>query len=225
MSEQLFDVVFFGILQAGKDKETVLQNMAAVFKTDANKLAPYFSGGRKVIKGKINAETAKKYQAALENVGLVIKVEACEIEQDKTQSDVSDNKTSSPSTQTENSRSDDGITIAPVGADVIEHPAEVAAQKIADISNVSMAEVGADVIENPVSVSAQQIEDISGITMADVGSDVLENPTTVVAQDIDELTDVSLAEAGADLIEKPKPVTAANIPDTSGLSLNEEKKQ
>ena len=36
MSEELFDVVFFGILQAGKDKETVIQNMAAVFKTDAS---------------------------------------------------------------------------------------------------------------------------------------------------------------------------------------------
>ena len=223
MSEQLFDVVFFGILQAGKDKETVLQNMAAMFKTDANKLAPYFAGGRKVIKGNINAETAGKYQAALENVGLVIKVEACEIEQDKSQSDVSDDKTSSPST--ENSRADDGITIAPVGADVIEHPTEVAAQKIADISNISMTEVGADIIENPVSIPAQQIEDISGITMADVGSDVLENPTAVVVQDIDQLTDVSLAEAGADLIENPKPKVAANIPDTSELSLNEEKEQ
>ena len=75
MSEELFDVVFFGILQTGKDKETVMQNMAALFKTDASKLAPFFAGGRKVIKGKINAAAAEKYKAALENVGLVIKVE------------------------------------------------------------------------------------------------------------------------------------------------------
>ena len=46
MSEELFDVVFFGILQPGKDKETVMQNMAALFKTDAAKLTPYFAGGR-----------------------------------------------------------------------------------------------------------------------------------------------------------------------------------
>ena len=220
MSEQLFDVVFFGILQSGKNKETVLENMAAMFKTDANKLAPYFAGGRKVIKANVNGETAEKYQAALENIGLVIKVEACEIEQDKTQSDVADNKTSSSST--ENPRADQSITMAPVGADVIEHPAEVASQNIADIGSVSMAEVGADVIENPVSIPAQKIEDISDMTMADVGSDVLENPTAVIAQDIDELTGVSLAAAGADIIENPKPVTTADIPDTSGLSLNEE---
>ena len=77
MSEELFDVVFFGILQAGKDKDTVMQNMAKIFKTDAARLAPYFAGGRKVIKGKVNAEMAAKYQAALENAGLVIKLEAC----------------------------------------------------------------------------------------------------------------------------------------------------
>ena len=84
MSEPLFDIVFFGILQPGKNKETVMQNMARLFKTDATKLAPYFAGGRKVIKGKINAAAAEKYQAALENVGLVIKLEAHDhTEQDK----------------------------------------------------------------------------------------------------------------------------------------------
>jgi len=87
MSEQLFDVVFFGILQTGRDKETVMQNMAAMFKTEASKLTPYFTGGRKIIKGNITAETAEKYLAALENVGLVIKIEPCETEPDATEND------------------------------------------------------------------------------------------------------------------------------------------
>jgi len=77
MSDELFDVVFFGIIQTGKDKESVIQNMAKLFKTDAKKLAPYFAGGRKVIKGRVNAGAAEKYKTALENVGLVIKIEAC----------------------------------------------------------------------------------------------------------------------------------------------------
>ena len=84
MSEELFDVVFFGILQAGKDREIVKKNMAALFKTDTSKLTPYFSGGRKVIKGNINAEIAEKYRTSLENVGLVIKIEPSEKEQSKT---------------------------------------------------------------------------------------------------------------------------------------------
>ena len=217
MSEQLFDVVFFGILQTGKDKETVMQNMAAMFKTEAGKLAPYFAGGRKIIKSKINAKSAEKYQAALENVGLVIKIEACETESDAT----TESNTNPPPYQTQDS-SADNITVAPVGADVIEHPIEVPAQKIADISQVTMAEAGADVIENPMTIPAQPIEDIGGITMAEVGSDVLENPIEVIAQEIDELTDVGLAETGADLIENPKPKEKADIPDISGLSLNGE---
>jgi hypothetical protein len=225
MSEKLFDVVFFGILQAGKDKETVLQNMATVFKTDAVKLAPYFAGGRKVIKGKVNAVTAEKYLSALENIGLVIKVEPYETEQDATQPDdpASNKETDQQSTQAGNTGTDAGdITVAPVGSNAIEHPVEVPAQKIADISNVSMAEAGADVIENPVTIPAQKIEDISSITLAEVGSDVLENPTAVIVQNIDELTDVSLAEAGADLIENPRPKVKADIPDTSELSLDNE---
>ncbi len=79
MSNELFDVVFFGILQPGKDKETAMQNMAKLFKTEPAKLAPYFAGGRKVIKGKISASAAEKYRGALENVGLVIKIEECEL--------------------------------------------------------------------------------------------------------------------------------------------------
>ncbi|MCK4675359.1 MAG: hypothetical protein KAT61_05550 [Gammaproteobacteria bacterium] len=226
MSEELFDVVFFGILQSGKDKEIVMQNMATLFKTDASKLAAYFSGGRKVIKGKINAETAGKYRAALENVGLVIKVEPCDIAQNTEQSETQQGpeKTAKGSTQSDNTKANTGnITIAPVGANVTENPVAVPAQKIADISDVTMAAAGANIIENPVTIATQKIEDISGITMAEAGSNVLEHPVEVIAQKIDELSNISLAEAGADIIENPKTKEKADIPDTSELSLDDNK--
>lgn len=213
MSEQLFDVVFFGIIQPGKDKELVMQNMASLFKTDAGKLAPYFTGGRKVIKGKINADTAEKYRTALENVGLVIKVEPCEKE--PTDAETGQTAVSVKASAT----GSDNFTIAPPGVDIIENPVEVPAQKIADISNLTMAEVGADVIENPVEVTAQKISDISGITMAEAGSNVLEHPRAVSAQKIEDISQISLAEAGADIIARPKPVDIADIPDFSALSL------
>ncbi len=225
MNEQLFDVVFFGILQTGRDRETVMQNMAAMFKTDINKLAPYFAGGRKVVKGNVNADTAEKYRAALENVGLVIKIESCDLAQDTAQPDKQQNTEDKPQDAT---RSDDdktstgSITVAPVGADVIENPVVVPAQNIGDISDITMAEMGADIIENPVTIPARKIADISGITMAEMGSDVLELPVEVIAQKIDELSGISLAEVGADIIENPEPENKADIPDTSGLSLNKE---
>lgn len=234
MSEQLFDVVFFGIIQTGRDKEVVMQNMATLFKTDVSKLAPYFAGGRKVIKGKVDAETAEKYRAALDNVGLVIKLEACESEDDSGEDDAPAENKSKPSQdqqRTDTTAKDipgdetppSGITMAPVGADVLENPTEVVAQKIDDISAISMAETGADIIENPVPVEPQQIGDISSLTMAEVGSDVLENPTRVSPQQIDDISGISMAEVGADIIADPEPEKTVEAPDTSGLSLDEEK--
>lgn len=214
MSDEQFDVVFFGILQPGKDKETVMQNMAKLFKTDAKKLAPYFAGGRKVIKGKINARAAEKYVTALENVGLVVKLEACDTTEKSS-------KTASSSTPEAPAVDTSGISVAPVGADVIENPVEAPAQKIDDISDISMAEAGADVIENPVEVPAQAIDDISDISMAEVGVDVIENPVAKPVQEIEELSGITLAEAGADIIENPQPVKKADVPDISELSLED----
>lgn len=220
MSEELFDVVFFGILQAGKDKETVMQNMAALFKTDASKLAPYFAGGRKVIKGRLNADTAEKYRAALENVGLSIKIEACEAAAES--KDSNDTATTKTETSDEAKIDTAGLSVAAVGSNVIENPVEVPAQEIDDISGITVAEPGADVIENPVEVPAQEIGDISDISIAEVGSNVLEHPPEVVPQTIDDISDISLAEPGADIIENPQPIKKAKIPDTSELSLNDE---
>jgi len=216
----MFDVVFFGILQTGKDKETAMQNMAKLFKTEPQKLASYFAGGRKVIKGKINAATAEKYKSALENVGLVIKLEPSEA--DDTATGQSANKASGSSTQAAKTSAAidiSGLTLAELGSDVLQHPVEVTPQKIEDISDISVADVGVDVLEHPAEVTPQKIEDISDLSMAEPGTDVLDHPREVIAQKIDEITDVSLAEPGVDIIENPKPKAKAPIPDTSELSI------
>jgi hypothetical protein len=221
MSDDLFDVVFFGILQTGRDKETVMQNMAALFKTDASKLAPYFTGGRKVIKGKLNAAAAEKYKTALENVGLSIKIEPC----------TTGAEAPRPATKPQTASAEkpaaiidtSGITVAPVGATVLENPVPVTPQKIDDISDITMAEAGADVLENPVEVVPQEIGDISDLTMAEAGANVLDHPPEVIAQEIADISDISLAEPGVDLIANPKPVEKAKIPDISELSLDDDK--
>jgi hypothetical protein len=154
MSEPIFDIAFYGIMQPGMDKETAIRNMARLFKTTPEKVRPFFAGGRKVIKSRVNEQTARKYRTALEKAGLVIKIEA----QSKADIDVS------------------SLSAAPVGADVLENPPVVEAQPIGDISNITMAEPGADVLENPPEVEAQPIGDISGITVAEPGADLIENP-------------------------------------------------
>jgi hypothetical protein len=196
MSEPIFDIAFYGIIQPGMDKEAAINNMAQLFKTAPEKVRPFFAGGRKVIKSKVNAQTAKTYKAALEKAGLVIKLEA----ESLADIDVS------------------GLSAAPVGADVLEDPPVVTPQPIGDISDITVAEVGADVLENPPEVEAQPIGDISNLTMAEVGADVLEDPPVVKPQPIGNISDITVAEPGADLIEDQKPEEQAPAPDTGRLS-------
>ena len=171
MSEPIFDIAFYGILQPGMDKEAAINNMAQLFKTTPEKVRPFFAGGRKTIKSKVDEQTAKKYEAALEKAGLVIKIEA----QSLADIDVSN------------------LSAAPVGADVLENPPVVEPQPIGDISDITMAEAGADVLENPPVVEPQPIGDISDITMAEVGADVLENPPVVEARPIGDISDITMA--------------------------------
>jgi len=201
MSEPIFDIAFYGIIQPGMDREAAIRNMAQLFKTTPEKVSPFFAGGRKVIKSKVNEQTAEKYKTALEKAGLVIKIEA----ESLADIDIAD------------------ISAAPVGADVLENPPVVEAQAISDISDITMAEAGADVLENPPVVEAQAIGDINDITLAEAGADVLENPTVVEAQPIDDISDITVAEAGSDLIENPEPKEKAPVPDTSGLSVKDER--
>lgn len=215
MSEPLFNIVFYGIIQPGKDKLAVLQNMARLFKTEPAKVQPFFAGGRKVIKSKVSAEMAKKYRGALENIGLVIKIEAAE--QPPAAAPAA---SQTPASAASPDAGSDAITIAEPGVILIENPVPVTPQEIGDISAISMAEVGADVIENPVAVAAQEIDDISDISMAEVGADVLENPVEVTPQEIGDISALSMAEVGADVIENPREKEKAPIPDISELSLD-----
>ncbi len=217
MSEPLFNIVFYGIIQSGKDKITVQQNMARLFKTEPAKIQSFFAGGRKVIKSKVSEEMAEKYHSALENIGLVIKIEAAGQPQNAAPAEPvpADSQASADSSDS----SIDSISIAEPGVILIENPVPVTPQEIGDISAISMAEVGADVIENPVAVVAQEIDDISDISMAEVGADVLENPVEVTPQKIADISTLSMAEVGADVIENPREKEKAPIPDISELSL------
>jgi hypothetical protein len=201
MSEPIFDIAFYGIIQPGVDKEAAVRNMARLFKTTPEKVRPFFAGGRKVIKSKVDQQTASKYKTALEKAGLVIKLEADSL----ADIDVS------------------SLSAAPVGADVLENPPVVEPQPIGDVSGITVAEVGADVLENPPEVEPQPIGDISGITVAEVGADVLENPPVVEPQPIGDISDITVAEPGADIVENPGPKEKASVPDTSDLSTKDKK--
>ena len=199
MSEPLFNIVFFGMIQPGKDKKTAIINMAKLFKTEPAKLVPLFAGGRKVIKSNVDELMAEKYRVALENVGLVIKIEDAA-------------EAAAPARTPAQ---------APTAQSANQSIAQKIAQQVSDVDtgDITMAEVGALVIENPVEVTPQEIGDISDISMAEVGALVIENPVEVTPQEIGDISDISMAEAGADIIENPKEKEKAPIPDISELTL------
>ena len=203
MSEPLYDIVFYGILQPGKDRAQVEQNMAQLFKVTPDKVKPSFN--------EVN-------QAQQENVGLVIKLEEVSAAQPESEAAATPAAAASPGDDIDTG----DISMAEVGADVIEHPVAVEAQPIGDISDLSMAELGADVIEHPVPVEAQVIDDISELSMAEVGADMVENPVPVEAQAIDDISDMSMAEVGADVYAKPPKKPETPDIDISELSADSE---
>ncbi len=219
MSETLFDIVFHGIVQPGKDRELAMQNMAKLFKTDPGRIRPYFSGERKVIKSKVDQQVAEKYRAALENIGLVIKLEplaaAPETPDNSSPQAVADDKTDSVAADSGN------LSVAEPGADVLPNPPPVTPQPIGDISALSMAEVGADVLENPQPVTPQPIGDISALSMAEVGADVLAQPPASPAPPAVDTSSLSLAEPGADVFEHPPEKPEAPSLDTHDLTLDD----
>ena len=223
MNEQLFDVVFFGILQTGKDKAIVIQNMASLFKSEPDKLAAYFIGGRKVIKGQVNEEVAEKYRAALENVGLVIKVEPCENTENEQREAPGDTEKNSTKSNRQPEQTTPVQSNPKQSNSVQSNPDQLSREpegSLADITELTVAPVGVDVLEQTTKITAQKIDDISNISMAEPGADIIENPVKTPAQEIADIHGLTLADTGADLITNPEPKKQTDIPDTSHLSLD-----
>jgi len=216
MSEARFNIVFYGIIQPGMDRNTVVAEMADMFKTTPEKIKPYFSGNRKIIKSNVDDLVAEKYRVTLERIGLVIKIEPA---QDIAASNAP--SPANPASAATTVKIDTGdLSVAEPGANVLENPPRVEPVPIGDISDISMAELGADVLEHPTQVTPVKIDDISDITLAETGADILEHPHDVTPQPIGDISDISLAETGADLLQHPVKKKPAPIPDISQLALD-----
>ncbi|EWC43016.1 DUF805 domain-containing protein [Pseudomonas stutzeri] len=69
MQETQFKIVFNGELVSGIALQTVKDNLAALFKTDATKIERLFDGQATVIKSKLDSAEADRYLAALLRAG------------------------------------------------------------------------------------------------------------------------------------------------------------
>jgi hypothetical protein len=105
--------------------------------------------------------------------------------------------------------------VAPAGSIIVEHE-EVEAAEIPDISSMSMAEVGADIVENPEEMEFQEIADLDA-DLAPVGSDMGEE-NEVVPVEIPDLGGLDLAPVGADVAD-PVEHNDPEPPDVSSIGL------
>lgn len=193
MSEELYEVAFYGEIVEGADLDQVKAKVAAMFKADAAKLAQLFSGKRVVIKKNIDQATANKYQSALQNAGA-----QCEVK----------SLAEAASTQS----ADDGATSAAAAATPASAP--VSSSVRAD-SNAPAAPKTA-----PLGITANEISDL-GASILPPGSNMQDGENTVVAPELD-LSGLDLAPPGSDLGELKKHETV-EIPDISNLSIVDSK--
>ena len=74
MSEEpLYDVIFIGDLALYSNKDTIIQQLATLFHSDESLIIQHFKPGYKV-KQNVSFTAAKKYMAALTQVGATCKI-------------------------------------------------------------------------------------------------------------------------------------------------------
>lgn len=196
MSEELYEVVFFGEIVEGAELDQVKAKVAAMFKADAAKLAQLFSGKRVVIKKNIDQATANKYQSALKNAGA-----KCEV---KSLVDTVADTASTP----------------PAGDNAPSAPVQAVAPAAATASSRAVSNAPAAPKTDPLGISAKEISDL-GASILPPGSNMQDEENAASAPEVD-LSGLDLAPPGSDLGELKKD-EAAEIPDISNLSIADSK--
>lgn len=195
MSDELFEVAFSGQIQDGAELEQVKAKVAAMFKTDATKLAHLFSGKRMVIKKNINQAMANKYKVALDNAGAVCEVKSL----------------AEPVTKAEPAVFDSAKPVETVPVETKAAPSVSAKPGVVSDHDVPPAPK-----TDPLGIGADDISELS-VDIAPVGSDMQDGVSQVEEPQLD-ISGLDMAPAGSDLgqvkkADEPPP------PGTEGLTL------
>jgi len=198
MGEERFDVVFEGGLVGGIAPEAVAANLAKLFKATPETVARLLGGGTHVLKRDVDAPTAERYRAAMQQAGAVAVLR--------------------PIAATAGAGAARGLSVADAGSDLLapherrEHiPAEIDTSHIRLLS--AFAEPAAD--QRPPPAAAP---DTSHITIAEAGADLLPDREPASPPPAPDTGHLSLAPPGAQL-EELRDRRPPLAPDTSALAL------
>ena len=163
VAESTYEIVFNGELAEGAERDTVITNLAGLFKTSNDKIARLFGGGEFILKSNLDEANAKRYQKTLHKAGAVCQIRARQpagAPQAKAESkpagaaaaeaadaavEATTAKQSTTETEAKPAAASTELTIDPPGVTIIE-PSEKTEAQI-DTSAFTLAPVGSDVLE------------------------------------------------------------------------------
>lgn len=215
MSQNLYNVVFRGMLTGTKSEDEVKVELAALFKASAEKIEALFSGKPVVIKRNIDAATATKFRAAFERAGAfceLVKAEEAAAPAPP-EPDSADSTPPQVDGQPDDAGSDvEEVTAAPPPPAEPEPAPASAAASSADDSADSIARSGdpnGTVLERSISAEAARL--------AIDESDRPHQPHEDVPPPQVDISSLSLAQDDTPLSQRPKEPPREF--DTSGMTL------
>lgn len=209
MSEQKYELAFYGKLVEGCSLQQTKELVAQLFKTNVDQVERMFTGNRVVIRNKLDAETAGKYIVALRKRGAV-----CQIEEmgksgiELTLTDVASVPSAPPS------------PVKQAGDTNPEQAAESETQPIPRPSPAKKPETKAAMSVNGLPIVGDKVDEIlsaSHFDLAPVGVR-LEDEKKKEIVELHALDDVDLAPVGSVLVEH-RETPPVSVPDISHIKL------
>lgn len=215
MSEERFDLYFKGDLLDGYYADFVKVDMARLFKTDVERIEPFFSGQPQPVKLKVDKAAAAKYQKALKAIGarLLIVPAGQPLPTRHRHRQGTESNAAQPTSESEKAAAP-AWKILPPGSDIGERRDQAAVY--VDTSRLSLAIVGAPLVDKPKAPEPEPV-DTSSLSLADAGEPLVEATRQPEPRPIDT-SSLSVGEVGETLVEEDK-TPPPPPPNTSHLSL------
>ncbi len=163
MSDQQFDVFFRGDIVAGQAVVEVKERLAGLFKLEAAQVEQLFSGRPTAIRRNLDEASAKKYEQALLKIGALAELRPVKVEEAPAAQAVAETSAAPSSVKppAEPANSDDGLSLAPAGSDVLrpDERSTVAAVEV-DVSALALEPGGGELLhdEEKRSVEAAEVD-------------------------------------------------------------------
>ena len=221
MTEQNYEIVFYGKLVEGFLEQDTKQHVAQLFKTSVDQVERMFTGKRVVIRNKLDQETAQKYILAMRKRGAECQIEGMGAPGEKVDFSsqtpaVSSNISEPEPVSRASTEQVSAVAAAAKPSPSPENPSALAEGKVTKPST-SLQSVAS---KSGLKVAGDKVDEILSHTHFELGEtgERLSEEHEELVLDLPGIKDITIAPAGSDLgLEKEELPVA--IPDTSHLSL------